>query len=353
MLLRPLDCRLPQQVVRRSGRIPKELPILLIGDDLGGKVFSEHTKTVVLSLHGAGILSTHKLSPEQELILRWPEHNKETEIRVVGQLGSHDGIHTYGVAFVDPKVNFWGLEFPPVSLFERELGLLSLACNSCKTLEKIDDTGIEADICATNEGVMRFCKRCGASTLWKLATNVISPEPVSPANGQMPLFPSSSPQTPPLRPPASSETPAPAPAFTPSPAAPSPPASAYAAYPEFHEQPRAIVLTAPPPEKSAAPRVNRRKHPRVKVNYSACVRHPQCDGDDIVLCEDMSKGGLRFKSRKKYFPQALIEVAVPYQTGQPAIFVSAQIVYAEELPEQQLFRYGVQYLKPTRTRDSF
>jgi hypothetical protein len=99
--------------------------------------------------------------------------------------------------------------------------------------------------------------------------------------------------------------------------------------------------------------VNRRKHPRVKVNYSACVRHPQCDGDDIVLCEDMSKGGLRFKSRKKYFPQALIEVAVPYQTGQPAIFVSAQIVYAEELPEQQLFRYGVQYLKPTRTRDSF
>jgi hypothetical protein len=67
----------------------------------------------------------------------------------------------------------------------------------------------------------------------------------------------------------------------------------------------------------------------------------------------MSKGGLRFKSRKKYFPQALIEVAVPYQPGQPAIFVPAQIVYVEELPEQQLFRYGVQYLKPTKTRDAF
>lgn len=324
--------------MRRSGRIPKEIPILLIGDDLGGKVFSERTRTVVLSLHGAGILSRHKLSPEQELILRWPEHNKETEIRVVGQLGSHEGLHTYGVAFVDTKLNFWGLEFPPISPFERELGLLSLVCSFCKTLEKIDDTGIEADICATNEGVMRFCKRCSSSTLWKPATNA-PPESVLPANEQMSLFTPPSPQAPAPALPASSE--------------PSAPASAYAAYPGFLEEPRAAVLTAPPPEKPAAPHVNRRKHPRVKVNYSACVRHPDRDGDDIVLCEDMSKGGLRFKSRKQYFPKALIEVAVPYQPGQPAIFVPAQIVYVEELPEQQLFRHGAQYLKPTKTRDSF
>jgi hypothetical protein len=110
----------------------------------------------------------------------------------------------------------------------------------------------------------------------------------------------------------------------------------------------------PPPDKDkpAAPRVNRRKHPRVKVNYSACVRHPE-RGDDIVVCEDMSKGGLRFKSRKHYYAQSLIDVAVPYVQGQPAIFVPAQIVFVEELPEQQLYRYGVQYLKPTKSRDNF
>jgi hypothetical protein len=107
-----------------------------------------------------------------------------------------------------------------------------------------------------------------------------------------------------------------------------------------------------PPDKPAAPRVNRRKHPRVKVNYSACVRHPE-RGDDIVVCEDMSKGGLRFKSRKHYYAQSLIDVAVPYVQGQPAIFVPAQIVFVEELPEQQLYRYGVQYLKPTKSRDNF
>lgn len=108
----------------------------------------------------------------------------------------------------------------------------------------------------------------------------------------------------------------------------------------------------PAPEKPDAPRINRRKHPRVKVNYSACIRH-QARGDDIVTCEDMSKGGLRFTSRKQYYEQSLIEVAVPYQHGQPAIFVPAKIVFVEELPEQRLFRCGVQYLHATKPRDHF
>src|SRR5713101_7055189 len=130
----------PQQVVRSSSRIPKEIPILLIGSDLDGKVFSESTNTVLLSLHGAGIVSHHKLSPEQELILRCPDRNIEAEIRIVGQVGHQSGLYTYGVVFLDSRINFWAIEFPPVSPSEIAAGLLSLVCSSCNTLEKIDDT---------------------------------------------------------------------------------------------------------------------------------------------------------------------------------------------------------------------
>jgi hypothetical protein len=107
------------------------------------------------------------------------------------------------------------------------------------------------------------------------------------------------------------------------------------------------VLAAP-----VAPPANRRRYPRVKVAYSACIRHPD-RGDEIVTCEDMSKGGLRFKCRKQYYAQSLIEVAVPYQPGQPAIFVPARIVFVEPLPEQSLFRCGIEYFKPTKPRDHF
>jgi hypothetical protein len=338
-----LAARLPQQVVRSSGRIPKEIPILLIGSDLDGKVFSEPTKTVLLSLHGAGIISQHKLSPEQELVLRWPERNKEAEIRIVGQIGSQAGSHTYGVAFFDPLLNFWGIDFPPPGPAEIEAGLLSLVCSSCKTLEKIDDTGVEADVCATNEGVLRYCKRCGSSTLWKPALRVMNQETVPEAASQMSLFAASPASAPPLAP-----SPAPPPASSSSLLSAAAPTSAYASSPSQST----TVLTLPPPEKPAQARVNRRKHPRVKVNYSVCVRHPE-RGEDIVTCEDMSKGGLCFKSSKRYYERSFIEVAVPYVPGQPAIFVPAQIVFVQELPEQRVFRYGVQYLNRTKPRDFF
>jgi hypothetical protein len=361
--------------VRSSGRIPKEIPILLIGSDLDGRVFSEHTTTVLLSRHGAGILSRHKLSPEQELVLRWPEKNKEAEIRIVGHIGTQARSHTYGVAFFDPNVNFWEIDFPPISPLEMEMGQLPLVCSACHALEKIDDASIEADILATNNGVIRFCKRCGTSTLWKPASDApaqtppaatqesASAEAAPAASGQLALF--SPPPEPVSAPEGSSNgnsqhipppNNSPVPPATCSPAPPAP--SFYASTPPLPEAlasspvQSTAVLTMPPPDKPAAPRVNRRKHARIKVNYAACVRHPE-RGDDIVVCEDMSKGGLRFKSHKRYYAQSLIDVAAPYVQGQPAIFVPAQIVYVEELPEQQLYRYGVQYLKPTKPRDSF
>jgi hypothetical protein len=344
--------------VRSSGRIPKEIPILLIGSDLDGRVFSEHTTTVLLSLHGAGVLSSHKLSPEQELVLRWPEKNKEEEVRVVGQIGSQSSRYTYGVAFFDPHLNFWEIDFPPISALEIEQALLSLVCGVCNTLEKIDDTSIEADVCATNDGVIRSCQRCGTSTLWKPASAALNKTSAPTETTQLQLFsppaasasaPGASPDSnsPPIQPP----QPFPAP----------PPLSPASFYPSVHSYPEAFapspapctaVLTPSPPEKPVFPRTNRRKHPRVKVKYSACIRHPD-RGDDVVVCEDMSKGGLRFKSHKHYFPRSLVEVAVPYADGQPAIFVPAQIVFVEELSDQRLYRYGVQYLKPIRCRDSF
>jgi len=345
--------------MRSSGRIPKQIPIILIGSDLDGRVFSEQTTTVLLSLHGAGILSRHKLSPEQELVLRWPEKNKEAEIRVVGHLGTQGSQHTYGVAFFDATLDFWEVAFPPISELEMQLGFLTVACASCKLQEKIDDTSVEADVVSTNEGVIRSCKRCGAATLWKIAPNGAAPPPAPTEISQLPLF-----VAPPAQP--SGPTPAPSSDISPRtpPSVPYAPAAPVSFYAQLHGStpaplsspvgPKAAVLTISPPvpEKPAATPVNRRKHPRVKVNYSACVRHPE-RGDDIVQCEDMSKGGLRFKSRIRYYPGSLIEVAVPYEKGQSAIFVPAQIVFVDELPEQNLYRYGVQYLKPTKARDSY
>jgi hypothetical protein len=286
--------KMPPENTRRSGRIAREIAILLVGSDLEGKVFSEHTKTVVLSLHGAGIVSQYKLVPEQELILRRLDTSSEAEIRIVGQIGSQADNYTYGVAFLDPEIDFWGVKFPSLTDSEVRASRLLLECSSCKGREAVDQSDLAADVFAINEGIVRFCKNCGSSTFWKQASVGAG-------------YKSDWPQ----------------------------PAQA---------QEAAMEAESVPTPKTAALQENRRKYVRTKVSCKACIRQPG-QTLDVVVCEDMSRGGLRFKSRKRYFERSTIEIAAPYTPGTQSIFVHARIVYVQELPEEKLFRCGVQYLK--------
>jgi len=294
--------------VRRSSRIPREIAILLVGSDMEGKMFSEQTKTVLLSRHGAGIVSQYALYAEQELILRRPDTNKEAEIRVVGQLGCEDGMYTYGVAFLNPEMDLWGIKFPELTESEKEASRVQLQCSSCRSREMVEQSDLESDVYLVNEGIVRSCKKCGSSTFWKRASDDDGEELVVVAVAAAPAV-------------------------------------------EEAEKGEAPALTSPetavepaPSEKSPARPENRRRHLRTKVSFKACIRS-FAFGDDLVTCEDMSRGGLRFKSRKAYTERAEIEVAAPYSPGSQAIFVRGHIVHVTELKEERRYRCGVSYAK--------
>lgn len=276
---------------RRSGRIAKEVSVLLFGSDLDGKVFAEETRTVLLSRHGAGVVSRFKLTAEQEIIIRRVDTNREAEVRVVGLIGSLSDSHTYGLAFRDTNINFWGVEFPTLTEREKAARYCLLECGRCKSREAVDQDDIASDVYAINDGIVRYCKHCEFSTIWRLAADDADDKSFLP-NSEAELAPS--------------------------------PASVA----------QSAILTAQPQ--------NRRKRVRARVSFRACIRRPGLD-NDIVTCEDMSRGGLRFVSGKRYHEKSLIEVASPYSTGVPGIFVPAEIVYVLELPEKKLFRCGAQY----------
>jgi hypothetical protein len=101
--------------------------------------------------------------------------------------------------------------------------------------------------------------------------------------------------------------------------------------------------------KPAARQENRRKHVRTKVNFKACIKS-FAFGEDIVACEDISRGGLCFKSRKPYTAKFKIEVAVPYAPGVQNFFVPGEIVRVEELAKEKIFRCGVAYLGSSRKK---
>src|SRR5437764_12814469 len=161
---------MPPDGVRRSSRIPKEIAILVVGSDIEGKVFSEQTKTVLLSRHGAGIVSRYKLSAEQELILRRLDTNKEAEVRLVGPIGAEGDVYTYGVALLDFTNNFWDVKFPVPTEAEKHMHVASLDSGSCQTRETVEQSDLESDVYLVNEGIVRYCKKCGSSTFWKRAS---------------------------------------------------------------------------------------------------------------------------------------------------------------------------------------
>jgi hypothetical protein len=337
---------MPPDSRRRSSRIPKQLALFLIGSDIEGRIFSEETKTVVLSRHGAGITSQYKLSAEQEIIIRCVGSGKEAEARVVGQIGLQDDSYIYGVAFLDPALNFWELDFGEMTDSEKEASRALLECSSCQLRETVNHSDLEADVFAINRSAVRYCKRCGSSTVWKQATRDIAAAPI-PGAARSPAQAKSVAQAePPDADPPYGD------ALEPEagPVVASPPPARLA--PKAGTPPTSQPPPAPSGATPAAPRTtghpeDRRKHARARVKFKACIRRPGMP-DDVVSCEDMSRGGLRFKSKKQYFESTTIEVAVPYSPGGQSIFVPAQIVYVHETPGEGVFHCGVAYIKSSR-----
>jgi hypothetical protein len=292
--------------VRRSSRVPREIPILLFGSDTEGRTFSEETKTVILSRYGAGIVSEYKLSAEQEVVLRRLDINKEAEFRVVGQIGSHGGVYTYGVAFTSENPNFWEIAFPALTESELAATLVILECIRCESKEAVHQSDLEWDVFIVNDGIVRSCRKCGSSTFWKRAPAGAIVDPAPPL-GKL----ESSTETVPEPPPGSPTEP----------------------------ELQAPTLPADPPARLT----NRRKHVRAKVRFQACIRSFDY-GDEVVNCEDMSRGGVLFTTRQKYATGTEIQLAVPYSPGSPAIFVRAQIIRVNENARDKTFQCGVQFI---------
>lgn len=255
----------------------------MIGTDPNrGRPFCERGNTSIVSRHGAVIIVNSSLATDQELTIRCLSNNKEAEVRVVGPIAGPDNERFYGVEFLDPAVNLWGIEFPSLTGAEDALARILLRCSLCQATEVAHLDEIEIQVFDETQSIQRFCKHCSATTAWKPGPQDAD-EPISQSDKG-----------------------------TPEPSA------------------------APP-----TPVQNKRKYNRIKTTMSACIRQPGFP-EEIVICENLSRGGLRFRSPSRYLPGSRIEVAVPYSAGSGNIFVPARIVYVQEFGN--LFAIGAAYV---------
>jgi len=279
------------------------LQIEVVGSDLDGQQYIERTQTLTITRDGATILLANKLAPESELLVRNLLTNEEAIVRVVGHIRRDASGHVYGVALMDPAVDLWGVQFSPnpIGGLHASLEAFSvkaepapaesrkgtvLECSRCHAVRVAALTEIEMAIFESKRALTRPCKCSSSSTIWKLMTADPSVKQGGISAGEN-----------------------------------------------------------SGPEPASVPVQEKRKNKRTAVKFPACIRY--AGQEEVAVCEDMSRGGFRFKSRNKYLKGMQIEAAVPYAPANVNIFVQAQIAFHQELSADS-HRHGVSYLKTSK-----
>ena len=274
---------------RPGERISLVMPIQVFGTEITGQDFMEMTQTQLLCRDGAAILSSHRLAPMQQITVRNLANGVEAPARIIGEMSARPDSRVYGIALLEPDVRIWNINFPGAADPENARFERWLECSACQGRELAFLTALESDVLQANRQITRRCKWCGEDTVWRLASHEAS------ANKR-----------------------------------------------KLAELlPKLVAQSKPVPEKERPSR----KHARVQMKMTGCVREPGFGVDDFVHIENVSRGGLSFFSANAYRPGALLEVAAPYMPGAENVFSLARVQRVQALPGKNLNLYGVSFVK--------
>jgi hypothetical protein len=98
---------------RRSQRLALSVPVVAYRSQKLGLPFSEGTRTLMVSAHGALISLDAKVVADQRLVLKHALSGEEQECRVVFTEKKLMGPTEVGIEFRQPAPNFWHIAFPP------------------------------------------------------------------------------------------------------------------------------------------------------------------------------------------------------------------------------------------------
>ena len=271
------------EAIRQSDRITLRMPLEVSSVDGSGMVRRLTAQTLLVSRNGGVLRLQDALFAGQELTLRRPlegDRIKTVRARIVAEIDREPEGFLYAIHILEPRADFWGIEFPAPHKAEEALARLLMECSFCQRREVVYLNELELKSFEARKCVARICKICDAPSIWIEGRSEFSSSVAAPSRV------------------------------------------------ETNER----VLP-------------RRNRTRIKARVLACIRRRGFQ-EEVAVCEDLSKGGIAFRSRNQYPEGSRAEVAVPFTPGSSAIFVPIRIVFSQAIPAAGLYRHGAAYLKP-------
>jgi PilZ domain len=268
---------------RQSDRVSLRMPVETSWFTTSGTAVKHTAQTLLVSRNGGVLQLADKLSLGQEITLRRQREDdwKTARARVVAEIDQGQDGFLYAISIVEPRADFWDIDFPAPHKAEEALARLLMECSFCQRREVVYLNEPELKSFEIRKCVARICTHCDTPAIWIEPQSEIQKE-------------------------------------------------------------KSVPLPRPQEDQKILPRRNRT---RVKARVLACIRRRGFQ-EEVALCEDLSKGGLSFRSRNQYPQGTRLEVAVPFTPGSSAIFVPIRIVFSQPIPSARLYRHGAAYIKP-------
>jgi PilZ domain len=269
--------------IRQSDRVTLQMQVEARWSGTSGDVMRQSAQTLLVSRNGGVIRLQEKLFAGQEITLHRKlegDQSKTARARIVAEIDREAEGFIYAIAILDPRADFWDIDFPAPHKAEEALARLLMECSFCQRREVVYLNEMELKSFEIRKCVARLCRHCDSPSIWIEAQSESAIEEALPSRSAV--------------------------------------------------------------EERVIPRRNRT---RVKARVLACIRRRGFQ-EEIAVCEDLSKGGISFRSRNHYPEGTRLEVAVPFTPGAGAIFVPIRIVFSQPIASAGLFRHGATYLKP-------
>jgi hypothetical protein len=268
--------------LRQSDRVSFRMPVEATWFTSAGIAVKQLAQTLLVSRNGGVLKLTERVTVGQELALKRQGEGdgyKTARARVVAEIDHEADGFLYAIHIVEPRADFWDIDFPAPHKGEEALARLLMECSFCQRREVVYLNELELKSFEIRKCVARLCKHCDTPSVWIEA--------------------------------------------------------------QAEWKTAEIPSLRPPVDERLTPRRNRT---RVKARVLACIRRRGFQ-EEIAVCEDLSKGGISFRSRNQYAEGSRVEIAVPYTPGSGAIFVPIRIVFSQPIAAAGLFRHGAAYIR--------
>jgi hypothetical protein len=268
--------------IRQSDRVSLRLQVEASWATPSGNTIRQAAQTLLVSRNGGVLRLEEKLFPGQEFTLHRKlegDQTKTARARIVAEIDKEADGFIYAISILEPRVDFWDIDFPPPQKGEEALARLLMECSFCQRREVVYLNEMELKSFEIRRCVARLCRHCDSPSIWIEAQSD----------------------------------------------------------PKLEE----ALGNRAANEERVVPRRNRT---RIKARVLACIRRRGFQ-EEVAVCEDLSKGGISFRSRNQYPEGTRLEVAVPYTPGSGAIFVPIRIVFSQPISTAGLFRHGAAYLR--------